>query len=213
MNENANHEQPRPVVSPTRQDRTDPGAPEPDGVSLPDRFAVLVHPVRLRVLGEFAGRRRTTRQLAAALPDVAQATLYRHVGALLDAGVLEVVARDVVNGAVERTLAIADGQARIAPQDLAGATSEQHQAWFSTFVASLVDTFTSALAQQGPADLVAAGLAYQRAVVHLDHEEHDEYAARLADLVGEMTAIEPAPHRRPHTLASVVVPRPLGDTP
>lgn len=44
-----------------------------------DVARLIGHPVRLRVIIALGGRTLTTKQLAEALPDVAQATLYRHV--------------------------------------------------------------------------------------------------------------------------------------
>src|SRR3712207_7514085 len=53
---------------------------------------LLLHPVRLRIVQAFLGDRTlTTADLRSELPDVPVATLYRHVGVLAEAGVLEVV--------------------------------------------------------------------------------------------------------------------------
>ena len=53
-----------------------------DGNGTGSRWDLLLHPVRTRIVAEFSGRRRTVRELAAALPDVPQTTLYRQVGVL-----------------------------------------------------------------------------------------------------------------------------------
>src|SRR5215831_1697445 len=60
---------------------------------------LLLHPVRLRILQTFLGDRTlTTSDLQAELPDVPPASLYRHVGKLVDAGVLAVVSERRVRG-------------------------------------------------------------------------------------------------------------------
>ena len=50
----------------------------------------LLHPVRLRIVQALVGRQLTTQQLKDELSDVAQASLYRHVARLVDAGLLHV---------------------------------------------------------------------------------------------------------------------------
>ena len=84
--------------------------PELDDSSIAD---VVMHPVRLRIIQQLGGRSLTTAQLRAALPDVTQATLYRHVATLVDAGILSIVEERRVRGAVERTLALGDRMAHV----------------------------------------------------------------------------------------------------
>ncbi len=54
---------------------------------------VILHPTRLRLIQAFgAGRRLTAQQLAALVPDIPHASLYRHLHLLTHAGILAVVA-------------------------------------------------------------------------------------------------------------------------
>lgn len=168
---------------------------------------VLIHPVRLRIMAELSGRPHTTRELAVALPDVPQATLYRHVGILVDAGAIEVVAERTVNGAVERTYEVVAGAGRLAPGDLQGLSADELTVFFTTFAAALLDTFSVALQQSDPATLLTSGLSCSRAVVHLSDDERDEFASELTELVTRMLTIEPRADRRAYTLASVVIPQ------
>src|SRR6185312_13615775 len=69
-----------------------------------DPVELLLHPVRLRIVHALSGGRTvTTAQLCARMPDVSQATVYRHVGLLTDAGILEVAGEQRVRGFVERS--------------------------------------------------------------------------------------------------------------
>lgn len=52
---------------------------------------LALHPVRLRILMAVAGRQLTVQQMAALLDGIPQATLYRHVNALADCGILRVI--------------------------------------------------------------------------------------------------------------------------
>lgn len=171
------------------------------------RIDLLLHPVRLRVVTAFGGGRRTVRELAAALPDVAQSTLYRQVGILVDAGVLELVDQRATTGPDERVYRVAPGGDRVPAQEVDRLPPAEHLGYFSRYVAALVDTLSRYLHADGVRPSVD-GLAYQRTVVHLTDAERAAFAERLAELVGEMRALPPDPSRRRFHLASVVVPDP-----
>src|SRR3712207_1545009 len=96
-----------------------------EGVATAD---LLLHPVRLRVVQALlGGRALTTGELHTELPDVPAATLYRHVGVLADAGVLEVVAERRVRGSTERTYRLVAAAASVGPGEAATMTAEEHR--------------------------------------------------------------------------------------
>ncbi|WP_139416780.1 helix-turn-helix domain-containing protein [Agromyces laixinhei] len=102
-----------------------------------DLADVILHPVRFRILQQVGGRDVTTADLRTALPDVSQATLYRHVAALVDAGILAVAEERRVRGAVERTLTLGDRMAHVDAPELHAMKSAELRRWFLTFLAEL----------------------------------------------------------------------------
>src|SRR6185312_15991147 len=169
------------------------------------RVQLLLHPVRLRIVGEFTGRERSAGELAAALPDVPHSSLYRHLGQLVGGGVLEVVTERPTGGPAERVYRLAEGADRVPVELLDGLTPTEQRQYFSVYVASLLDSLSAYAASPG-AKPSADGLSYNRAVVHLSDDERARFAARLAEVVGEMLALPPAAHRRPFHIASSVIP-------
>ncbi|MDG4823270.1 helix-turn-helix domain-containing protein [Asanoa sp. WMMD1127] len=165
----------------------------------------LLHPVRLRIVSEFTGGQRTVRELAEALPDVPQATLYRHVAALLEGGVLQQVGERAARGPSERIYRVAQGADRIPAEEVDSLSAAEHRRVFSVFAASLVDSF-AAYVDSGKAVPSADGLSYNRAVVNLSTKEMDAFGKRFGALVAEVLAIPPARHRRRYHLASCVIP-------
>jgi len=67
-----------------------------------DQLRLLADPFKLRLLLAFAGTGRTAKQVALELGEPLT-KLYRHVDALHDAGLLEVVGEQRKRGAIERT--------------------------------------------------------------------------------------------------------------
>jgi DNA-binding transcriptional ArsR family regulator len=76
--------------------------------SMPSSNALeaLLHPERVLIAGEIAGRALTTGEIAAILPEISQTSLYRHLRVLADAGVIEVAQTAVKRGAVEKRYAL-----------------------------------------------------------------------------------------------------------
>ena len=130
------------------------------------RADLILHPVRLRIILAFArGRRLTPQQVAAVLPDVPQATLYRQIERLYQGGALAVASERRVRGAVERTYVLAEGGASLLPEELANASRDDHLAYFTAFAAGPGVMVSVCVAEVNPAD--AAVIVGEAAVVSL----------------------------------------------
>jgi len=169
------------------------------------RAEVLLHPVRLRIVSEFVGHDRTVRDLADALPDIPQATLYRHVAALVDGGILELVGERAARGPSERVYRVAPGADRIRPEELDAVPAAEQRRMFAVFTASLIDSFATYVESDGAVPS-ADGLAYNRAVVNLSRQERLDFATRFAALAAEILALPPGRHRRRYHIASCFIP-------
>ena len=167
---------------------------------------LLLHPVRLRIVQAFLGNRAlTTAELAAELPDVPIGSLYRHVGMLVRARVLKVVATERVRGALEKTYRLRVTAAQLDPNDLARMDREDHFQAFLSFVAGLLGDFSRYL-ERGEIDLRRDGVGYRMAALWLSDDELREFLARLVSLVGSVAANGPAPGRQRRLVAGVVLP-------
>lgn len=142
---------------------------------------VLLHPVRLRILQAVAGRQLTTVELAGLLEDVGPATVYRHVSALLDRGVLRVVAERRVRGAVERTIALGEESAHADPDDIRAMTDDQHRKAFAVFVAHLASNFDRFIGSGEGRPMSLFG--YSQAVLYLTEEDLQEVQEELLGLL------------------------------
>jgi len=171
------------------------------------RADLLLHPVRARILVEFSGRQRSVRELAAALPDLPQSTLYRQVGVLADGGVLEVVDQRATSGPDESVYRVPEGAGRVPATEIYAVPADDQLRYFSVYTASLIDSLATYFA---PGDAVPSrdGLSYHRMAVHLSDAERASFVARIGEMVEEVLALPPAPDRRRYHLASVVIPDP-----
>ncbi|GAB3429015.1 helix-turn-helix domain-containing protein [Actinophytocola sediminis] len=167
---------------------------------------LLLHPVRLRILRALLdGRPGTTAQLRERLPDIAPATMYRHIATLTAAGILEVVDEKRVRGTMERTYQVRFDRAELAPADRAAMTADDHRRAFTAFVGGLLADFDHYLAGQ-PADPTADGVTYRQAAIWLTDDELAELLTELRTAVTARGGNDPAPGRVRRVISLIAVP-------
>ncbi|WP_165313163.1 helix-turn-helix domain-containing protein [Rothia halotolerans] len=164
---------------------------------------VVLHPVRMKIIQQLGGRSMTTAQLRQALPEVKQATLYRHVSALLEAELLTVVEERQVRGAVERTLALGERMAHVDQEELRAMDEVQLRSAFTTFLSGLSNDFERFL-EEG--NLEARDfLGFTRAPVYLDEQDIAALQAEFNEMLAPYLQERRAGQRR-ISLATVLIP-------
>jgi DNA-binding transcriptional ArsR family regulator len=141
---------------------------------------VVAHPVRLRILQAVGGRDLTTAQLRELMTDVAQATLYRHIAALVDAGFLAVASERRVRGTVERTYTLGEQMAHVEQAELATLSDEQIRASFLAFIGELLRTFESSL---GRGEAIRSHLGFGTGALYVDEEDLPRLQQGLNELI------------------------------
>ncbi|NQU37927.1 MAG: helix-turn-helix domain-containing protein [Actinobacteria bacterium] len=171
---------------------------------------VLTHPIRMRiVLTLVGGRDLTTGDIAAEMPDVPIATLYRHIAALSEGKVIDVVKERRVRGAVERTFRLRpDYQLRpeftlADRKNAAKMNTKDQRASFGVFAASMIAAYDGYLARDDR-DIVTDPVGYRTVAVYAD----DADVKRVTELFDR--AMEPlaeeAEGKRRILISTVVIP-------
>jgi DNA-binding transcriptional ArsR family regulator len=147
----------------------------------------------------------TTGQLRDRLPDIAPATMYRHIAVLAEAGVLEVVEEKRVRGTVERSYRVRPEEAVVDPAARATMTRDDHRRSFTTFAASLMGDFDRYLVHED-ADPNADGVVYRQAAVWLNDEEFAEMVDEIEKAVVSRIGLAREDGRVRRVVSLVVVP-------
>ena len=171
-----------------------------------DTLDLLLHPVRLRIMHAMSGGRvLTTSDLCARLPDVPKTSVYRHVGLLAEAGVLEVAGEQRVHGAVERRYPLHRARAVIDEETAASMTLDDHRQAFAAAMATLLAEFNTYLGQEH-ADPFADSVGYIQVPLWLSEDE-------LAGLINEVRSAlmarrdnEATPDRSPYLASPILFP-------
>ncbi|MGZ3183401.1 MAG: helix-turn-helix domain-containing protein [Telluria sp.] len=169
------------------------------------RTDAVLHPTRLQIIRALGRGHATPSELLAATESTPQASLYRHLSHLLEAGIIQVVDERKVRGVVERTYGLVPGAAVLTAEDVAHANADDHYRYFSVFVAGLLGQFARYL-EQGDIDLGRDGVGYRELVLNLSDAEFDAFIAGFQELVRPLIANKPGADRRARVLATVLFP-------
>jgi len=169
------------------------------------RSDIVLHPVRLRIVVTAAGEEVTTADIAKRLPDVPQATLYRHIAMLADAGILDVVSERQARGAIERTYQVNATWASVDADEASEMSSDEHFEAFTTFAGLLVETYGRYVNTPGSNPAVD-GVSFRQARLWLTDHELDDLVADLTTALARYLSFQEAQERKPRLLSTILMP-------
>jgi DNA-binding transcriptional ArsR family regulator len=174
---------------------------------LDERLALLLHPVRLRIVHAMRiDGPLTTGELCARLPDIGKATVYRQVDRLMRGGILEVESERKVRGVVERVLRLDAGAAAVGADQASSMSIEDHRRGFAAAMGALMADFGAYL-DRDEANPGADDVSYRQFVVWLRDDERSQLAGQLTRIVRALARKTPK-GRAPHVLSTVLFPAP-----
>lgn len=167
-------------------------------------FDLILHPVRMKIIQCLEeGRRLTVQQMQERMPHVAQATLYRQVNRLVEAGFVLAVEENQVRGTIERVFAL-----KAVPDitfDATQVTKEELLQNFVVFLTNHVSNYDAYLRQEH-ANVVDDLVTYRQGRVYLTREEQKELLGQIRELLRSAGRNEPSPGRRPIQVTSMWIP-------
>ncbi len=153
----------------------------------------MLHPVRMRIIMTLSGNDgMTPLQIAGLMPEIPQATLYRHINRLAESGLLIVASERQVRGTTEKVYALNTSmQTHLSGEDVQNLTKEDHLRYFTSFMATLVDEFSTYLRQTPKADLAADGVGYGQVILYMSDADLMDFSQKVnAALLPYITAAD-----------------------
>ncbi len=170
------------------------------------RVDLILHPIRMRILIAAAGRQMTAQQIGSLMPDVAQTTLYRHLNALVEGGVLSVVAENPVRGTVEKVYALIESAGRLSAEEVAHLSGDDQLRYFMIFLSTLLHDF-SAYVDAGVPDTAASSNAlYSKVPLYLTDAELQQLVQQSGALLHPLAGNSADPQRKRYIIASMIIP-------
>lgn len=168
------------------------------------RDAVL-HPTRLRIINALSPNRRLSApQINALLRDVPQASLYRHLKTLLEAGIVQTGEGGPGRGAAEKLYRLPDQEILLTPADFTDARPEDLVRYFTTFAGILLSHGRAFYGQPDPEK--RRGGSYTTDALYLTDAEAAHFDAALAGLTALARSNMPGPERRRRLLYTTILP-------
>ena len=181
------------------------GAGDAGWIQGSDLATLMTHPVRARILAAMLGRKLTTHQIAALLPDVPLPSLYRHVRSLAEAGVLTVAEEVRVHGAATRVYMVDLRRSRITGREIESASRADQLRYFTAFLEMLADRYRDYLEHEGgdPAKEPHHALMVP---LNLSPDEHPAFVEALNTFLEPWRALPPDGDRRRVIFAHIGLP-------
>lgn len=157
-----------------------------------------------------AGDEVTTTDIARRLPDVPQATLYRNITILVDAGVLDVVSERQARGATERTYRVNATQVGVGAAEASEMSTEEHLEAFVTFAGVLIETYGRYLKTRGSSP-GTDGVSFRQARLWLTDSELDDLVTGVTTVLARYLDFAETPERTPRLLSTILMPEPVSE--
>lgn len=171
-----------------------------------NKAELLLHPVRVRIAAALSGGRElTARQVLTRMPGIPQATVYRHLRILREAGLIRVVRRIKVRGTEELILTLGQDAATFGPGDFENLPPHGKMSVFRQFLA-LVQTQFEDWANLPTADPRKDGLGFHQVLFWLSDEELADFGRKLKALITAAEKLESGPDRRLRYFTAILVP-------
>lgn len=171
-----------------------------------DTVKILLHPVRMRIMQLFLnGKHLTPQEISAKMPDVPQATLYRHIKKLHSLDVLVVVQENKVRGTLEKVYALKDMEKNILGEEFSQASRQEHFETFFAFLLTILSRFENYL-QKERYNLIADGMSFRQANIYLSHGELQTLLKEMNQLLLDSIENHPREDRRMFTVSTITIP-------
>jgi DNA-binding transcriptional ArsR family regulator len=166
---------------------------------------LLLHPVRLRIILAVGGREVTAQELADELPDIPQATLYRHINTLAATEILAVVRERRVHNTLEKTYALQRHGLLLTAEDLKNAQPEDHIRLITQYLGLLLGYYVRYI-EQGNVDFARDNVLLQTFPAYLSQAEIQELGQAIQVALQPYVINEPSPERRRFILGLISLP-------
>ena len=159
---------------------------------------VALHPVRMKILSYLFPQPATPQQMQKDMQGIAPATLYRHIKALLDAGLIEVEQEVQRRGATEVTYRLSRVTSRSKP------SSDELKKLFNIYLAGILNGFDRFLDSEQERDGHRHG--FSKAIFYATSDQLDAFQQKLLEAITPLLKPSGLPHQMAYELSTILLP-------
>ena len=166
----------------------------------------LLNPIRMKIFQHvLMNEGVTTADLAKVLPDVPQASLYRHINKMVQDEILSVVSENKIRGVYEKVYAIQNNPLTSINKIVEEEDREQLYMVCYTFTMSLLMDFGNYL-KRDTIDLQGDKVGFRSIPLYMSDAESDRFLKGLYDLLESVLDYEPTEERTLRKFSYAVMP-------
>ena len=166
----------------------------------------FTNPVKVKLISEIEKQKKTTaKQLAKAVPQIPQATLYRYLKKMVDDEIIAVVEENQVRNVKEKVYSVVfdfDAKIKEMVNDKSG---KGYLTLFQQFSNGLIYEFQKYI-DDGDIDILNDGSGFRITPFYATKSELEELAKKINEIVKPYHEQEPTPERKLRNLAIVYTP-------
>ena len=169
---------------------------------------LILHPIRFRILTAISAYRMSTREIADVLPDIPLTTLYRHINALVEGGLLKVVEEKQIRGTVERTYA-QTAPPSLTSDDLEGMSKKECEQAFTMFLSSLMgdaQQYLNSKPDNAGINPLKDGVEISKVQLYLDDDEMKQMSSKILEIVFDAAKNQPKAGRSRRMFSVLFIP-------
>ncbi|MEY9094814.1 helix-turn-helix domain-containing protein [Paenibacillus sp. RC84] len=151
-----------------------------------NKAEILMHPVRMKisqVLMRNKDTGLTSLEMVKIIKDVPQATLYRHIQVMLDAGILRVFKEKKVKSVVEKYYVLNELEAKLNMEEWKKASHEKKLDYVSYYQLSLMTQYQIYLKKIEEQNTREDGATFSLVEMKLDEEQFSQFQNELNELM------------------------------
>ena len=166
----------------------------------------FANPTRLKIFLEiYTGEKLTAKKLLEKLPEVSQPTLYRHIKAMLEDGVIEVSGEKRIRGVVEKSYSAkldwaADIERIVTENDGPG-----YMKVFLQYISGIVGEY-NAYCQSDNVDIIRDGAGFTIAPICATDEELQNAMIQIGEIIQPLLTQEQTKGRKLRNLCIITTP-------
>ncbi|MDQ0257519.1 DNA-binding transcriptional ArsR family regulator [Evansella vedderi] len=169
---------------------------------------VILHPVRMKIIQALAGRSLTVQDLMDKIPDIPQATMYRHLNMLKKHQIVLVQDEQKKRGVIEKTYTLDVRNSFISGEEAKQISKEDYLRYFMMFYGNLLRLMEEYFEDE--VNLEKDGFGFHQLELNLNEEEGVRFLQDYKALITKYQ-FEPRGDRKKRTMATAFIPERNGD--
>lgn len=159
---------------------------------------VALHPVRMKILSYLFSEASTPQQIHKDLPGIPPATLYRHIKALLDAGLIEVEQEIQKRGAIEVTYRLSRATSQAEP------STDELKKIFNVYLAGILHSFDRFVGSKQVSESNRHG--FSKAIFYATPNQLDEFQKKVLEAITPLLKPSGQPQQMAYELSTILLP-------